>query len=214
MLHGRFEEAASLLVIMRPELQRQRDLPVSSKLNEAVRRWSEKMIEAYSNLIQAEDAEKTRGKEAGAGVAVLQAKERVNQLWGIERAPAMALLQKAAAQPMLDRVVFLLALCKQEQAERLQVRREQAGRLNKTLSGAEAKESEAAWNSASSWWRSYLSEYATSPTAPSARLLRARALQALGDRDAAVALLENLASVSNDLEKAARLYLAKQLKTR
>jgi hypothetical protein len=214
MLHGRFDEAASLLVIMRPELQRQRDLPVTSKLNEAVRQWSEKMIEAYSNLIQAEDAEKNRGKPAGAGITVLQAKERVDQLWGVERAPAMALLQKAAAQPMLDRVVYLLALCKQEQAERLQARRDQAGRLNKALSGAEAKASEDAWSAASSWWRTYLSEYASSPAAPSARLLRARALQALGDRAAAVALLENLAGVSNDLEKTARLYLAKQLKTR
>src|SRR5207245_3111116 len=136
----------------------------------------------------------------------------VNQLWGADRAPAMALLQRSAAQPMLDRIVYLLALCKHEQAERLQVR--QAGRLNKPLSGAAAKASEDAWKSASSWWTSYLREHTSSPAAPAARLLRARALQALGDREAAVALLEDLSGVSSDLEKTARLYLAKQLKTR
>jgi hypothetical protein len=215
MLHGRFDEAASLLVTIHEELQRQKDLKVSPKLNEAVQRWSEKTIEAYSDLFRAEEAGKGRGKETAVANAVAEAKERVNQLWGAERAPAIVLLQKSAAQPMLDRVVYLLALCKQEQAERLQVRREQqVGRQNKALSPAEAKASEDAWKSASSWWGSYLDEHASSPAAPTARLLRARALQALGDRDAAVALLENLSEVSNDLEKSAHLYLAKQLKSR
>ena len=134
----------------------------------------------------------------------------MNQLWA-ESAPVMALLQVAAAEPMLERVVYLLALCKQEQAERLQVKQDQAGRLNKS---ALPSETTAAWKTASSWWKTYLEAHASSLAAPAARRLHARALEALGDRAAAVSLLENLSGVSDDLEKTARLYLAKQPKTR
>ena len=41
----------------------------------------------------------------------------------------------------------------------------------------------------------------------------ARALQKLGDRQGAVALLEDLSGVSTNLEKTSRLYQAKQIKT-
>jgi hypothetical protein len=111
-------------------------------------------------------------------------------------------------------VDYLLALCKQEQAERLQFQRDEADRQKKSSSGAEAKALADAWKSASSWWQSYLNEHASAPAAPAARLLRARALQALGDRAGATALLGDLTGVSSNLEKAARLYLAEQLKGR
>lgn len=216
-LHGRYEDAASLLVPIHDELKNQKMLPLTPKLEAMVRQWSGRAIAAYSNLFEAEDAAK-RGKPAASTSSVPEAKERVNQLWG-ESAAVMALLHKAAAEPMLDRVDYLLALCKHEQAERLQIRQEQAQRHNKPLSGNDTREIRDAWKSASSWWGSYLDEHGSSPAAPAARRLRAQALQMLGQREAAVALLENLSGISDDpdgqsLEKTARLYLAKQLKTR
>ncbi len=205
MLHGRLDDAAKLLVIIREEIERQKALPVTPKLEEAARQWSERVIGAYSDLIRVEEEAKKQGG-ASSGAAA-EANERVNQLWGAERAPAMILLQKSAALPMLERVVYLLALCKQEQAERLQIQREHAA-----SSATDAKAAEDAWKSAANWWASYLNDYASWPAAPAARLLRARALQTLGNRQAAVTLLEDLAGISNDLEKATHLYLAKQLK--
>jgi hypothetical protein len=206
MLHGRIDDAVTLLVAMRGELERQRALPVTAKLEEAVRAWSKSALEVYADRIR---AEQEPGKPR-----VAQAQERVNRLWGPASAPVMALLQVSAAEPMLERVVYLQALCKQEQAKRLQIKRDQDSRLNQALSAAEERACTTAWKSASSWWGTYLNDHASAPAAPAARRQRAGALQALGDRDAAVALLKELTGVSSDLEKTARLYLAKQLKAR
>lgn len=215
MLHGRFDEAATLLVAMHDELQRQKARPAGPKLEENVRRWSKRAIEAYSDLGRAEEASKLKGDEPAAAGAVSNAKERVNQLWSRPQSdPVSALLQLSMAEPMLERIVYLLALCKQEQAERLQAKQDHLARPNKSLPAAEVRALTDAWKSAAGWWRSYLNEHASAPAAPAARLLYARALQALGQREAAIALLENLSGVSVDLEKTARLYLAKQLKTR
>jgi hypothetical protein len=210
ILHGRFDEAANLLVAMHEELQRQKARPGGPQLDRKVRQWCERALEAYSDLIRAEqEAGAAGGKGAAPTRAVAMAKERINQLWGgPESRPISDILQRSMAEPMLERVLYLLALCKQEQAERLQLKRDQPGRLNPT----EAKAVGDAWNSASSWWKSYLREYGSTPAAPAARFLRARALQELGDRQAAVALLEDLSGVSTNLEKTSRLYQAKQLK--
>jgi hypothetical protein len=213
MLHGRFDEAAPLLYAMRKELEDQKRRRLSPK-SEAVLQWSRKAMEAYSDLSRAEEAGKIRGKQAPSPGALAEARDKVNLLWGPQSAPVIALLQRSGSEAMLERVSYLLALCKQEQAERLQIKREHAGRLSKTVSAAEAKDGADAWKSASSWWRTYLNEHPTTPAAPAARLLWARALRALGEPEAAAALLEDLTGVPLDLEKTARLYLAKQLKSR
>jgi hypothetical protein len=214
LLHGRFDEAAPLLYSMHRELERQKTRRPPPQLEEAVFQWSKNAMEAYSDLSRAEEAGKVRGKQTPSASAVAEAREKVNRLWGPQSAPVTALLQMSSSEAMLERVIYLLALCKQEQAERLQIKREHAGRLSKTVSAAEAKDGTEAWKSASSWWRTYLNEHPNAPAAPAARLLWARALQALGEREAAAALLENLTGVPIDLEKTARLYLAKQLKSR
>jgi hypothetical protein len=215
MVHGRLDEAASVLVAMRYELERQKAIPSGPKLDEAVRRWSEKAVAVYADLIRAEQqAGNAREKDAAPAPPVAEARNRVNHLWASEFRPVSAVLQIAMADPMLERVLYNLALCKQEKAERFQAKRDHALRLGKSLSSAEATELASAWKSASSWWQSYLNEHSSAEAAPTARLLRARALQALGDRAGAIGLLENLSGVSIDLEKFARLYLAKQLKIR
>jgi hypothetical protein len=211
ILHGRFDEAARLLVAMHGELQRQKARPGGPQLDQRLRQWCEKALAAYSDLIRAEQgAGAAGGKDAPPTIAVAVAKERINQLWGPESRPVSDILQRSMAEPMLERVVYLLALCKQEQAE---VKQGRAGRPKPPLSPTERKDLADAWKSASSWWNSYLREYGSAPAAPAARLLRARALQELGDRQAAVVLLEDLSGVASDLEKTSRLYQAKQLKT-
>jgi len=208
ILHGRFDEAARLLVAMHGELQRQKARPGGPQLDQSVRQWCEKALEAYSDLIRAE--QQAGGKDAPPTTAVAAAKERINQLWGPESRPVSEILHRSMAEPMLERVVYLLALCKHEQAE---IKQGRAGRLKASLSASESKDLADAWKSASSWWNSYLREYGSAPAAPAARLLRARALQELGDRQAAVALLEDLSGVTSSLEKTSRLYQAKQLKS-
>jgi hypothetical protein len=193
MLHGRFDEAVTLLVAIEQELRRQKARPGGPPLDAKVRQWCEKALAAYSDLIRAEqEAGPQGGKDAASTGPVAAARERVFQLWGPEGKPISDILQRSMADPMLERVVYLLALCKQEQAE--------------------GKAGTDAWRSASSWWKTYLREYGSAPTAPAARLLRARALQALGERQEAVALLEDLSGVSTDLEKTSRLYQATRLK--
>jgi hypothetical protein len=206
MLHGRISDAVALLVAIQGELERQRARHINDKLEEAVRTWSKNAIQAYADLIR---AEQEPGKPRAA-----QAKARVDQLWGRDSAPVMALLQTSAAEPMLERVVYLLALCKHEQAQGLQVQCDQDNRRNKTVTSSADQARTEAWKSAANWWGTYLNEHAAAPFAPAARLQRAQALQALGKRAEAIALLEDLTGVSTNLEKTARLYLAKQLKTR
>jgi hypothetical protein len=194
---------------MHDELQRQKTRPGGPQLDRKVRQWCDRALDAYSELIRAEqESGAAGGKDAAPTRAAALAKERISQLWGPESRPISDIMHRSMAEPMLERVLYLLALCKQEQAERVQVNQDQAGRLNST----EGKAAADAWKSASSWWKSYLRDYGSAPAAPAARLLHARALQELGDREAAVALLENLDGVSTNLEKTSRLYQAKQLK--
>lgn len=215
ILHGRFDEAANLLVAMHEELQRHKARPSGPQLDAKVRQWCERALEAYSDLIRADqDAGAAGGKEAAPTRAVAMAKERISLLWGPESKPIADLLQRSMAEPMLERALYLLALCKQEQAERLQVKRVPAAQLKPSLSPSEGKAVADAWKTADSWWKSYLRDYGSTAAAPAARLLRARALQELGDRQTASALLEDLSGVSTNLEKTSRLYQAKQLKSR
>ena len=71
----------------------------------------------------------------------------------------------------------------------------------------------AAWGETAHWWQTYLEQYPTGAGAAAARWWRARALEKLGDRQTAAALLRVLSDDLTPLEKTARLYLAQQLKT-
>jgi hypothetical protein len=59
-----------------------------------------------------------------------------------------------------------------------------------------------------------LEKHPTAPSAASARFHKARVLEALGLREAAGEVLQNLTGELTPLEKTGRLYWAKQLKAR
>jgi hypothetical protein len=209
VLRGRFDEAVPLLVAIRRELQSHKKFLADPKLNDAVFQWCKTAIEVYAGLIQAREQARKGG---AATVSITEAQQRVDKLWQHSGA-VLALVKGAAAEPMSAQVVYLLALCKHEQAERAQIKLDRAIRGGKTASTAERSDVENLWRSAAGWWQSVLDEHGMAPTAPSARILRARALYALGERDSAVALLEDISGLT-DLEKTAHLYLAKQWKPR
>jgi hypothetical protein len=108
-----------------------------------------------------------------------------------------------------------MALCLHEQAERLQAH---ADRLARSAPAGDAEVKSAreaaqgAWKDAAGWWNSYTQEHPASAVSAHARLLHARARDALGNRDRARALLEDATGETGALQKAARRYLAGRLK--
>src|SRR5262249_12398750 len=120
-------------------------------------------------------------------------------------------LDGLAARIRGHEVTYLLALCKQEQAERLQARLERLRREGKATDD-DVQAAKSAWTDAQEKWELHASEQPPPPAAAAARLLHARALERLGQRDQARPLLEDLSGDLTPLEQTARLYLARQLR--
>jgi hypothetical protein len=209
ILHGRFDEATTLLVAIRREMLRQRAFRQDPALENMANEWRLKATAAYSALLQAQQR-KAKG-DPTADAALKLANQNVGLLWAESQA-VVQLVQAAAAGPMSGEITYQLALCKHEQAEQARAKLELDSSSGKSVPPAESKAVRDAWRAAASWWQTYLDEQRNSPDAPSARRLRAQALEAMGDRGAAVTLLENQSGDLPSLEKTARLYLAKRLK--
>jgi hypothetical protein len=115
----------------------------------------------------------------------------------------------SAAKPLGAEATYLLALCKHEEAEQKQAALD---RLAGEKPARRVADTQDAWKTAADWWKTYRDEYPTAAGAVAARLWQARALTALGQRDAARALLTDLSGGLTPLEETARLYLARRLK--
>jgi hypothetical protein len=215
VLRGKFDEATTLLVAMRTELKRQR----MQRLDPGrIQEWFDQALQVDADLLRA----RRTGGDPGALAA---ASERHNQLWSPQRVgPVSTLIQVSAAESMLDEVGFQLALCKQEQAERLQskMERDKVGNA-KNPKAALAKSMKGPWTTAAGWWETYLDQAKPSGSYPrdfletrasSARLLEARARAALGQAEKAAELLRIWPASMTSLEKTGRLYMAKQLQSR
>src|SRR5262249_26940862 len=127
------------------------------------------------------------------GPELANARRGVDELWQSPY-PTMT-LDSAIAEPLGAEITFQLALCWHEDAEL----------KSRTQANTES------WRAAAYWWETFLDKYPRSPAVSAARLWRARALEKLGDRTSAAALLQNLSGDLTPLEKTARLYLARQL---
>jgi hypothetical protein len=101
----------------------------------------------------------------------------------------------------------LLALSKQEKAERIQARLDAGAKA-----ANQRKEARDAWETAEHWWKAYLEDYPSGPAAAAARLGYARALAELGQPEQARALLRDLGGKLSPLDETGRLYRAKHLK--
>jgi hypothetical protein len=197
ILRGRLEEATTFLVAMRRELHRQRGAPVSPL---GVQQWCKLAEQVYVELIQA--------KDAGDAVRLNAAQQQVKALWD-QGADVSNLIRATAAEPLESEATYQIALAKQEQAERLQTK---VGKDKRDAVNDEARAARSAWTEAAEWWTSYLREPASATGALHARFLKARAVEALGKRDEAVALLEDVRGIPTAVERGGRLYLARQLK--
>jgi hypothetical protein len=156
---GQFQEAARLLVSLQDEfgrgLSRVRNTPHVDQLR---RDWIQQAVELYEQIGRDPDA-----------------LARIEQHWRTEA--AAVLLDQAVCEVGQAEATFLLALCQHEQAERLQLRYEQASPADAPRLREDARE---AWNIAARAWRTYRGQYAafqaTMPgRAPLADRLAARA---------------------------------------
>jgi hypothetical protein len=225
MLHGRQEEAASALVQVRDELREQKArLAAASGLDEKVRTWSDEIIRAQADVNRAN----LPGSKDRAGRAALdQARARLDEVWKTGEEFLLILVQGRTADVQLPDATYLLAQCKQEQAERLQRALDRARSAGRAPATADEQAAREAWADASSWWDQYAADLAAARPAAqaatrpgqrvprgsgaAARLLRARASQALDEADAAGKLLTDLSGGLTEPEQTARLYLARQL---
>jgi hypothetical protein len=147
----------------------------------------------------------------GNPLALDQARGRLAGVWAEGALPLNLLIEGRAADPLMGDATYLLALCMHDQAERAQAKADKARRAGRTPSASDTKAAQDAWRDAARWWETYLEEHAQKPAAPAARWWRARVAEALGDKEAAAALLRNMAGTITPLEKTARLYRARQL---
>ncbi|HEV3116004.1 MAG TPA: hypothetical protein VGY58_03050, partial [Gemmataceae bacterium] len=199
-IRGRLSEAVEELALIHEELERQkhfgRNIP---NFDQEIDNWISRANAVYVSLAEA------RRQARGSDPEVLQkAQDDERQLTNSSMA-AMALVHMAAAEAMDAEVIYLLALCKQEQAERLQIRQ---GKANNDRALKQT------WESAASWWVTFLENYPSHANATSARLHLARARQALGQKEGAAAILEELAAKLSGPEKVGCLYLATKWKGR
>jgi hypothetical protein len=212
VLRGRFEEATALLVAIRGELQHQRELvQKEADLDRQVAGWCERARELYAAFFRAQGSRR-RGAQAPAPDAV----KEIQELWRPEQVRAVVLrIEGAAAEPMSRDVTYLLALSKQEQAERAQARLDLLQRAgSKMPPAADSKAAESAWRSAAYWWGVLLDDAGAAEYHAAARLFLARCRQALGEAGQARSLLTDLSGKLTPLEKTARLYLARDLPSR
>ena len=138
---GQFQDAARTLVERQDEfakaLLRVRNTENADRL---MREWAEKAAQVYNDL----------GRVANARAAI-------DEHW---KAPGAALLvDRAVSEVGQSESAFLLALCKHEQAERVQARLERAA--GDEASKLQLRQTAAdAWKGALDQWRSYRAEYA------------------------------------------------------
>lgn len=193
MLRGQLDEAAELFSEKRAQFQSiadRKDPDLDQRLDE----WVARIRTMQVKIIEL-------SKTPGMGDAQKEAEATFQKSLDHGLPMLVHALHKSAAGPYVEQLKYFLALCKQERA--LQWQQQQRH-----------EKARAAWQDASDWWSQLARERPGSPAVAAARALHAEALHALGDRDAAVSLFENLDGPLTPLEKTARLYRAQQLKSK
>jgi hypothetical protein len=216
MLRGRLDEAVAKCNEAIEQVTNQRNLSrAETDADARMGRWLEESVEAQAQLQRAQ--RQNSAAEIGA------AQRRIAELWvgspvpGTDNAARdsrpsggdaarlpiwLVWLLGHTAAPMGAEATYMLALCKHEQAEQLQSARGP---------GAEERAKDA-WRTAIQWWSQYLEEHPTGSAAASARACKARALEMLGNRDAAGREWESISGNLTPLEQVARAYRLRSLK--
>jgi hypothetical protein len=198
-IRGNLSEAVQVLNLIHDELTRQKEFARNIP-DQEIDAWIER-----ANAVAVALDEARRQARGGDREALKRAQEQEQELTR-NSGPALALVYKAIADAMDPEVIYLLALCKQEEAERLRARQ--------ARSGAQDQGFKQSWESAASWWVTFLEYYASHANATSARIQLACARQALGQREEAAGILEELAAKLSGPEKVGCIYLARKWKGR
>ncbi len=224
LLHGRWDEATRILVPMEEQLLGKRDrLNRSPDLQKKLLDWRDRMITAQANLLRAERGE----------LPLAAARQQADLVWGEGQGPCLILLEGLASYPLLEEITFQIALCKHEAAERLQARLAIARKAGDPVPAQLAEDVRHAWRDAAHWWSRFLSnyperrnaaareaagrwavslpEYPPVPYTAAAQRMRARAHEALGEREQASALLAQPVKSAGPLENLARALEVRRL---
>jgi hypothetical protein len=199
LIRGQFLRATQALKreqdLLEPARLRQQE---AGNIAAGFEEWKDSAFEAYAAL------------ERAGGADDPTVRQRVDKLWNWKPGdPIELVLNGSRARARHPLVTYQLGLCKHEQAVRLQERlllAEKAGVRRRD----EARNLREAWEQADDSWKQFLGEYAKRPVAPAARRLHGQVLLELGDRKAAVEAWRDLTGLTDDLEKLAHLWLAKQ----
>jgi hypothetical protein len=210
VLRGRFSKAAPELVQEQERWQQHlnRIRAAGPGLGQGLNTWLRQALEAYADLYRAQDRK--------APEAVAAAERGIADLWTEKEAePVYTLLLGAMAVPRGAEVKYLLALCKHEQAERLQARLDLARAAGAAPNVADVNRARDAWKDARRGWEQFGDDYAAYPVLAAeraaARRMLGRAQALLGERQAAAASWRDLSGSMTPLEKTAALYQAQQL---
>lgn len=208
MLHGRLDDAIKGLVETRERwLNAQAVLRGDAELQRQFAKWFDAAFKAQADLLIA------RGKFARQGTPEARAnldkaEAEMNGLWEKSQEPLQVVIGSAAG-PLSAEATYLLALAKHEHAELSEARN-----LRRANAAEPDKATQAAWQAASDWWQKYLDDNAAAPAASAARLHRARALEALGERKTALGLLQAAVGSAQGWNKRALQYRIDQLQKR
>lgn len=208
MLRGYFDEAMRTLTSDRDALEGYRQAASSDPTAEtATVAWCDAVNRAYDALLRAQlDAQQNT---PGAAEALKIAGENLELLDKLGQKRLPIVIVKALAPSIEAETAYIQALCKHEQAERLEAGLSRPGA---TPGQAEIQSARTAWESAASWWVSFESAHDSAAAVVHARSLHARACEALGQKATAITLLENLSGPVSAADMVSRLYRIQQLK--
>jgi hypothetical protein len=217
VLRGQFSKALSLLENERVRWDNGRDLrDAAGDLDKEVQSWVARASRAEAVWL--------RSRENPAARA--EAEKQRKEVWNLNQ-PVFTLIGGACAEQMGAEVLYLQALARQEQAERLHAGLDRPSpEAGRQPAPADVERLKTLWSEAHDSWEEYQRwrEAGWRKKAPdntakrppdsgdvASRRLDARALAALGKTAEAVRLLRDLSGPMSDPEKLAHLYLARRL---
>jgi hypothetical protein len=166
-----------------------------AELSEQIRAWKEKAQATYARSTTASTAE---AREESA--------QEIAKLWS-DATPVLLLLMAGVAEARSAEIAYQVALCKQEEAERLQTRLDLLEKEKKT-DDSDQRKAVTAWREALAAWTGFLRDHRDRPETVAARQLRGRVYAKLGDWKAAVADWKDSSEPMTALERIANLYNA------
>jgi hypothetical protein len=191
ILRGTFNKAAAELVSEEKEMETLKRMREGDpKLDAAAQEWLNQAEKAHAAL--------TRARNDEEQAQALRALEQLRQ----QSAPINVLIIGTVAGPYGAEVAYQIALCKHEQAVRLQARAE-AGSEGKAMLRL-------AWRDAEGWWRLYGERHRGRPGTAAARRLRGECLERLGRLEEAIEAWRDVSPPLTDWDRLAQLYLARR----